>query len=169
MTSPYDASTVSVVTTGGDAKPQQDWKDAHFTCKITGPQGWINLDDHQCYIVTADSFANSQTTWRRTQVQGPYVAGKFTVSAVPDQVTEQIGIYVLGTSQADLQQNLADLIDAISQPFFQLMWSMDEAVYSWDCDTADYSIEYTTPTLFARQITVKLQIPRNPLVTMGSY
>jgi hypothetical protein len=167
VTSPYDASTVSVITSGGDAIPTQDYRDARFACRITGSQGWINLDDHERYIVTADSFANSQTTWRRTQVQGPYVAGKFTVSAVPDQVTENVGVYVLGVSQADLQQNLADLIDAVSQPYFQLLWSMDEASYTWDCDTADYSIEYTTATLFARQLTVKLQIPRNPLVTMG--
>ena len=44
---------------------------------------------------------------------------------------------------------------------------MDEASYAWDCDTADYSIAYTTATMFARQLSVKLSIPRQPLLTMG--
>ena len=109
---------------------------------MTIPGGrWLNLDDHEKYIVAAESFATSAVVWRRTQVQGPDVAGKFTVHAVPDQVTEQVGVYVLGSSQRDLQENLATLIDAVSQPSFQFLWSMDESSYAWDWRrTADYSI-----------------------------
>ena len=160
-------SAVSVIVSGGDALPAQDYSDAQFSCKITGPNGWINLDDHEHYIVAADSFASSATTWRRNQITGPYTAGKFTVSAVPDQVTENVNVYVMGGSQVELQRNLADLIDAVSQPYYQLVWTMDDASYAWDCDIADYSVEYSTATLFARKITVKLQIPRQPLLTMG--
>jgi hypothetical protein len=168
MTTPYDDSLPAVVISGGDAAPARTEGDFVFACRMTGPQGWINLDDHERYIVGAESFATSATTWRRVQVQGPYVAGKFTVSAVPDQVTENVTVYVLGSSQSDLQANLAALIDAVSQPYFQFVFSIDETSYIWDCDCADYTVAYTTATLNARQITVKLQILRHPLLTMGT-
>ena len=166
MSAPFD-STAAIVISGGDAVPRMGDGTGIFACRMSYQGGWLYLDDLERYIVAADSFANSATTWRRVQVTGPYVAGKFTVSAVPDQVTEQVSLYVLGSSQSDLQSNLARLIDAVSQPYFQFVWSMDQASYIWDCDSADYSIQSTTATMFARQITVKLSIPRHPLLTRG--
>jgi hypothetical protein len=166
-TGPYDQSKVGIIGSGGDSSVPQQWKEADFHCRITGPYGWINLDDHQNYIVAAESFAASATTWRRTQVTGPYVAGKFTVSAVPDQVTENVTIYVLGESQTEMQINLANLIDAVSQPAFELQWSADNAVYIWQCDCADYTVDFVAANLYARHLAVKLQIPRNPVLGMG--
>lgn len=168
MTSPYDSS-VAVVTTGGSAKVPTNWGEEPFACRITGPNNnWINLDDHENYITAADSFGSSATQQRRSQVTGPYVAGKFTTYAVPDQVTENVTIYVLGDSQTVLQANLANLIDAVNQLYFQLVWSVGETSYTWDCDCADYTIDFVNTSMFARQLSVKLSIPRNPVITMGS-
>lgn len=168
-TPPYLRSKVSIVGSGGDSHIPQKWKEADFHCRMTGPDGWINLDDHENYIIASDSFASSATTWRRNQVTSPYVAGKFTASAIPDQVTENVNVYVLGESQTDLQINLANLIDAVSQPAFELQWSADNAVYIWECDCADYTIDFVNTNLYARQLSVKLQIPRNPTITMSGF
>lgn len=171
MTAPpvYGQSRVGIIGSGGDSRIPSTWREAEFHTRITGPNGWINLDDHQNYIVASDSFGSSATTWRRNQVTGPYVAGKFTVSAVPDQVTENVSVYVLGESQTELQLNLANLIDAASQPAFELQWSVDNAVYVWQCDCADYTIDFVNANLFARQLLVKLSIPRNPMIGMSSF
>jgi hypothetical protein len=165
----YSDTQVEVTRSGGGAKVVQEWKEADFHCRITVSGSWLNLDDHENYIVEASSFAGSATTWRRNQVQSPYVAGKFTVSAVPDQVTENVAVYVLGDSQTDLMINLANLIDAISQPAFELQWSADNAVYIWQCDPADYTIDFINTNLYARKMLVKLQIQRSPLIGFGSW
>lgn len=165
---PYDYS-VSITTTGGGSRVPSQWKEADFTCRVTDPNGqWLNLDDHERYRVASESFASSATQWRRNQVQGPYTAGKFTTYAVPDQVTETFTVYVLGDSQTELQRNLADLIDTFSQPAFQLVWSVDESSYAWDCEAADYTIDFTNVNMFARNLTVKFQVLRQPAITMGS-
>jgi hypothetical protein len=169
MSSPYSQSQIGVIATGGAARIPSKWKEADFTCRITGPDGWLNLDDHENYIVGSDSFAASAMQWRRNQVTSPYVAGKFTVGAVADQVTENVTVYVLGESQAELQINLANLIDAVSQVAFELSWTADNTSYTWSCDSADYTIDFINANLFARQLAVKLQIPRNPVIVMGAY
>ena len=165
----YGQSQVGIIGSGGDSHVPSKYKEADFHCRMTGPDGWLNLDDHENYIVAAESFASSATTWRRNQVQSPYVAGKFTASAIPDQVTENVTVYVLGESQTELQINLANLIDAVSQIAFELQWSADNAVYIWQCDSADYTVDWIAANLYARQLSVKLQIPRNPTITMSSF
>lgn len=164
---PYERSKVSIIGSSGGSSVPTVSKDTDFHCRMTGPDGWINLDDHENYIIASDSFAGSAMVWRRNQVTSPYVAGKFTASAIPDQVTESVNVYVLGESQTELQINLANLIDAVSQPAFELQWSADNATYIWECDCADYTIDFVNTNLYARQLSVKLQIPRNPTITMA--
>jgi hypothetical protein len=165
---PYGVNA-SVITSGGDALVPKNWKEPDITVRITTPMGdWMNLDDHERYILAADSFQQSATQMRRNQVQGPYVAGKFTVYAVPDQVTETVSLYVLGANQTELQLNLQALVAAFTQPNFALVWSADEAAYQWDCEAADYTIDFVNTNVFARTLNVKFQVPRNPTLVMGS-
>jgi len=160
-------SEFSVILTGGEARVPASWTEPVFTCRITGPAGWLDLDDHEHYIVAGDSFQAAQQTWRRQQITSPYVAGKFTTHAVPDTVQEQVNVWVLGINQGELQDNLAQLIDTFSQPEYDLVWSADQAAYTWHCEMADYSIDYSNTLLFARQLSFKAQIPRSPVVGMG--
>src|SRR5262249_54628021 len=103
---PYGVNA-SVITSGGGATLPPDWKEPQITARVTTQHGdWLNIDDHEHYILAADSFAQSSTQMRRIQVQGPYVAGKFTVYSVPDEVTETVSVYVLGQTQTELQLNL---------------------------------------------------------------
>jgi hypothetical protein len=159
--------TPSIITSGGSADVPTKWGEADFRCWLTNWDGMMSLDDHIKYIVEASSFQASTMTWRRNQVQGPYVAGKFTVSAVPDTVVENVAVWVLGDNQTDLAQNLSDLIEAVSQPAYQLIYSLDEMAYTWNCEMADYTMDFTHTNAFARQVLFKFAVPRLPAVTMG--
>ena len=169
-TSEFDnvVNGVGVVRSGGHAIVPQDWKEPPFTCWATGPTGWFNLDDHDRYYVGSDSFQSATMTWRRQTVQGPYVAGRYVTHAVPDTVTENLTIRVMGESQLQLQKNLADLIDTFSQISYNIVWSVDLMSYTWHCEMADYSIAYTNAELFARNVPVKFNVPRLPMIEMGS-
>jgi hypothetical protein len=169
MTGPwFDEASIDVTRTGGGASIPTTWKEPLFTCHMTIPGGLMNLDDHEKYIVAGDSFTAQTMTWRRQQVQSPYVAGKFTTHAVPDMVTEQLNIWVLGDNQMHLQRNLADLIDAFSQVYYQITWSVDIQSYTWNCEMADYSIDFTNTLTFSRHLSFKANIPRLPAIIMGT-
>lgn len=172
MTIPIVGTTdisVGVTLSAAGAYIPAKWTEAAFTCRVTTQHGtWLNLDDHERYIVAADSFGDTTTQMRRQNIQSPYVAGQFTVSAIPDQVQQGISVYVLGASQSELQINLKDLIDAFTQPAFQLVWSLDEASFTWDCEAADYTISFTNTGFFARTVNVKFQVPRHPQTMIGS-
>jgi hypothetical protein len=164
----YDTSGVSVVRSGGGAVVPQRYEEPPFTCKISVAGGWLSLEDHDHYYIAADSFQAAQMTWRRQTVQGPYVAGRFVTHAVPDTVTETLNVRVLGESQLQLQSNLADLIDAFSQMSYELVWSVEIMAYTWVCEMADYAIDFTNSLLFARNLSARFSIPRNPVIGMGS-
>lgn len=121
----------------------------------------LEINDQSNFIVGNTIMGGAQN-WNRQTVKSPYVDGEFTVNRAKSQVSEQFTVQVLGATQTLLQANIATLTDAVSQFRFQLTMTMNESVRTWQCETADYTVDWTQARWMARKVLVTLQIPRYP-------
>lgn len=135
-----------------------------FGISITrGELGLIALDlnDHVNYIVS-EQLMGAQQTWNRQTVKSPFVDGEFTVHRAAGSRHEALGVQVLGGTQTQLQVNLQALTDALSQFRFQLTMVLDETSRTWQCETADFTVDYNQHRWMTRQVLVNAQIPTYP-------
>jgi hypothetical protein len=150
----------------GEAFPHPDPMGlGYFSVQIEVPQGWLELNDGVMYKVHAESFGSGAAqALRRTRVTSPYVGGQFLVNAVEDQVEENITVYCFGYDQIDLQDNIENLINAVSQFQYQVRIDTDASRRIWNCESADYSVSYDQVGMHNRIVQVRLTIPRLPTV-----
>ena len=135
-----------------------------FNIEVSTAPGWKSFNDRINYRVMGDSLNPQSVQWRRVETTSPYMGGKYLVHATPDNVTESIGVYVMGEDQLSLHRNYYDLIDAFTQFNFQIRKTMDLAGEIWNCFPADYSADWSPVYTHNRMIPVKLQIPRLPTI-----
>jgi len=145
--------------------PTRPIADSAFAMSIYTSAGtWLNLNDKSNYVVAGDSLGNVATSWRKTEVQNPYVEGKFLVHAVKEMVTEDIKVWVSGSSQSLLRDNIDAIVDQFSQLSYQVKFNFGNSQITWNCQTADYSIEMTREYMHAMYVPVKFSVPRFPTV-----
>lgn len=150
--------------------------DLQFTMSVKQENGsWLNLNDGNVYRVAADSIGSQATSWRRTEAQSPYVEGKFLIHAVKDMSSVNLTVWVSGypqnthsAGQNQLQTNIDALINPFEQMSYQVKYTAGDTQITWDCQTADYSVEVTKDYLYAMYVPVKFTIPRFPTVTRSS-
>lgn len=143
----------------------------HFHCEISRLElslAPLDLNDHVNYQVASEILGGSQT-WRRMSVSSPYVDGEYTVNATRGRVEERFGVQVYAEDQQTLQENIGLLVDAVSQFRFQLRLEMDEAVYIWQCEAADYTLDFNQSRMMAKRALVNLLIPRSPKLVRGGW
>jgi hypothetical protein len=143
----------------------------HFACEVSRTElslEPLDLNDHVNYQVANEILGGTQT-WNRQSVRSPYVDGEYTVNAARSRPEERFAVQVFGEDQLTLQENIAMLIDAVSQFRFQLRLEMNEAVYIWQCETADYTLDFNQSRMMARQALVSLMIPRSPKLVRGGW
>lgn len=138
----------------------------YLAVEISWGSRWINLNDHIRYQIAADGTRdNTSETYRKTTVQSPILGGEFLVHAVPEMVTETLGIWIYGETQTDLSENFAYARELFSQWSFRLRWTLDDARETWNCQLPDANSsrnQIWTHNLMARQ---SYTIPRFSEVT----
>jgi hypothetical protein len=128
----------------------------------------LNINDQVNFKVANEILGGTQT-WRRQTVLSPYVDGEYTVNATRARVEERFGVQVYGPDQLTLQENIARLVDAISQFRFQLRLDLDEAPWIWQCESADYAVDFSQARMMARTALVTMTIPRSPKLIRGGW
>jgi hypothetical protein len=128
----------------------------------------LNINDHINYQL-ADQILGGTQSWNKQMVKSPYVDGEVMVNRSRGQVQEQFQVQVRGGSQSEMQQNIATLIEAFSQFAYQLTIEMEDATYTYQCDTADYTVDWTNVRMMAKQALVKFQFTRSPKLINGGW
>lgn len=123
----------------------------------------LDLNDQVNYIV-AETLFGGQQSWNRQTVKSPFVDGEFTVHRSMSQRQERVGIQVLGDTQTTLQTNLDALLTALSQFRFNLIWTADSVQRTYNCETADYQIDFSRERWMARKVLVTASVPVYPKV-----
>jgi hypothetical protein len=127
---------------------------------------WVNLNDGEVYKIAGDSTRDStQKTWRKVVAESPILGGNYLIHAVPEMISETIGVWVYGTTQTEVSDNLFNLTELFEQYSYQIRWTFDEYREYWLCQLADATTargQVWTHSLMAR---AEFSIPRYPDVT----
>ena len=134
---------------------------------IHAPSGWLDLDDAAGgYEAHKDTRAGQSVTWRKQEIESPYVEGTFVNEAVRENVSEALAIYVRGGSPFELRQRVTALTDALSQLQYEVRMVEGNAQETWDCSVADYTIETPQEMINSTMALVRATVPRRPTVIL---
>jgi hypothetical protein len=128
----------------------------------------LELNDGVTYILT-DRVTPGPITWRRESVTSPYLDGEFTVSRVREESDLQLVVDVIGTTLSEIDTAVEVLIDALTQPAFEITFTVEDVTYQWSCEAGDYVMAFENVRFYNRRTTVAFTIPRHPVPIQGAY
>lgn len=136
-----------------------------FDLEISDGVNWISLNDHVNYRVGAEGLGNSTQTLRRLSTTSPYYDGTFLVHSTKENVEEQLTIYITGSSQNHVTENILRLEELFSQDLYNVRLRLDDHMETWLCQPADYGIDRSHVNAHNIRATMKLTISRFPKIT----
>jgi hypothetical protein len=80
-------------------------------------------------------------------------------------VQEQIGVWVYGTTQTEVNDNLFGLTDLFEQYDFRIRWTFDEYREYWRCQLADATMSRGQVWTHSTMARVEFAVPRYPDIT----
>lgn len=128
--------------------------------------GDLDIHDGLNYVITNRLFGGS-VSYQRNQVSSPYVDGDVTVTRRRPNVSENISIHVYGSDHASMATNVSALIAAFSQDSFNIGVTVGNQLYQYQCEAADYQMEWDQAKMHSTQTTVNFQLPRRPAAVSG--
>ena len=133
---------------------------------LNAPAGPLELQNPAGgYELHADSFAQRAVTWRQQDVEGMWLEGTYTSSAVRANVTEAVVVWVEGADPDELNNRIDALVNGIQQLRYTFDLTIGNSKETWTCMPADYTIEASQPLRFATMATVRATVPRLPTLT----
>ena len=126
----------------------------------------LDINDRVKYYLS-EAVDSGSVAWRREQVESPYVESKITIGRVRDIVEQKIGIQVLGATQTTIATNIAALVAAFTQDTFTLTIQLDSQTYTWACEAADYTMDWSRERLHAHQVLMAFGFLRHPIPVGG--
>lgn len=138
----------------------------YMDAEISYGSSWVSLNDGERYKIAATNTRdNTSKTWRKITAQSPVLGGTYLVHAVPELVTEQVGVWIYGSNQTDLADNFFFLDELFEQPSFRLRWTFNEYREYWDCQLADASYSRNQVWTHSAMAMSTFSVPRFPRVT----
>lgn len=139
--------------------------DLDLSAKVAGPSGWVDLEDGLYYSLHAESFGESGTSWRKKDLNADWIEGSYTVSAVRENVTETVSVWVRGETHFEFRTKVEDLITCFSQLNYLFMKRIEDVAEYWTCPSpADYTIRTQHEYIHARIGVFAAQVIRLPTV-----
>jgi len=125
--------------------------------------GWIELNDHVSSTVGDGSFAEEQTTLRRTTDTNVFLEGSHTVNALRENVVVPLNLWLEGDTHYDLAVIVERIKDLVRRPAFQVVRTVENVSTTWDCQASDYSLSSDRPLTHARKAQLKIQLVTHPV------
>lgn len=137
---------------------------------ISTPAGWLPLNDQTNYSVGASGTrSGTSTNYNRIEATSPVLAGAYPVHITPGMVTEQVQVYIYGTTMTQVQANYQALLNAFEQWTYELKWTFLDRVETWNCNAiSSATIDMGQGMLHNYMATITLTVPRFPAVIIGS-
>ena len=126
---------------------------------------WVNLNDGVNYKIGAESRESSAKTWRKVTAESPILGGNYLIHAVPEMVTEQLSVWVYGSTQTEVSDNLFGLTDLFEQYDYRIRWTFDEYREYWRCQLADATMSRGQVWTHSLMASTQFTVPRYPDVT----
>lgn len=136
---------------------------SYLGCEVSYGSRWVNLNDQSNYKIAAQSTRDAtQKTWRKVTAQSPILGGTYLVHAVPEMMSEQISVWVYGSDQTEVSDNLFTLLALFEQYDYRVRWTFDEYREYWRCQLADATIGRGQVWTHSLMASVQFTIPRYP-------
>lgn len=143
-------------------------KDLAVSVVIDTLLGPLELEDLASgYELHKETIGLRATSYRKVEVSGDFTEGTDTQRAVRANVTEQLSVWVAGTTQFEFQTRVRALTDALEQLSYTITRTVGDAIEVWQCTTADYSLETSQEFLVATIGLIKATVPRKPAVALS--
>ena len=126
----------------------------------------LNINDHVNYALGSQILGGT-VSWERNQVNSPWVDGDITVSRRRPNVQESVQINVYGDNQTEMLANIKEITEAFSQNSYQMTVTLNGQVYRYQCESADYSVEWGVK-MHSSQCMVMFSVPRRPIALAGA-
>lgn len=140
--------------------------DIYVSVALSTPDGALELNSAP-YRVGDGSFEESAVTLRKQTVQSPFLEGEFVVNALRGNSTESLNVWVSESSAFALQASLDVLKDALRQPQFTLVRTVQNARTTFYCYASDYSVTTQRALLHANRAQLRTQITREPVYDLA--
>jgi hypothetical protein len=137
----------------------------YLAVEISYGSEWVNLNDQERFRIGAQNTRdNTQKRWRKVTATSPVLGGDYLVHAVPEMITEQVSVWVLGNSQTDLADNFFFLEELFEQFDFRIRWTFNEYREYWRCQLADSSSSRGQVWTHSQMALNTYSVPRYPNV-----
>ena len=111
-----------------------------------GPLSALNINDESTYFLLEDGFKPGGTTWRRVEVDSPFVDGSYEVGAVKNDSDGLYSVAVKRTTQTALDAAVGVIVAAFTeQRTYTLQITIDGVSQAWKCKRADWEIAWDGP------------------------
>jgi hypothetical protein len=138
-------------------------------CQLLTPSGWLEVEDEpNGYSVHADTINTRAVTHRTKDAKGDWVEGGFAFSAVRENITETLAIWVFGYGSVfAFRQRMEVLEDTFNQLWWQVALTVADAKETWTvAEPADYTITTSGPFFVATTGFITAQVPRLPALLL---
>lgn len=133
-----------------------------ISCKIETPTGWVELNDGRRYVLEASSFGERSVSWRRSEATSTFVEGSYVTSAVRENITETLAVWVLGSDRLEHTLARRRLTEALEQMTWRLMVRVEDVSTFWTCFASDYTVSAARELTHARRALVTAKVARLP-------
>jgi len=138
----------------------------YLAVEISYGSRWVNLNDGEIYKISAEGTRDSSAkTWRKTIADSPVLGGNYLIHAVPDMVTETVGVWVYGNNQTEVADNLFGVTRLFEQYDYRIRWTLDEYREYWRCQLAESSMSRGQVWTHSNMAAAHFTVPRYPDVT----
>jgi len=126
----------------------------------------LDINDLVNYFI-GPRFDPGGVIWEREQATSRYIHGSVTVGRKKATADYTLPIDVKGATFAELNQAKETLIEAFEQDSFRVTMTFDGIVYSWQCEAADYSVNWDHVYIHNRRLQMSFSFPRQPVPIFG--
>jgi hypothetical protein len=132
--------------------------------------GDLNLNDYTSYYLSAQLMGGEER-WTRNIDGSAYMDGEVTTNRHRGNITERVGVEVIGSSQSVLDANIAALKQAFFQDSFQMTLTINSSTHTYQCEAADMDSQmvWSSGRQVGRVVLCLFSVPRRPIPLVGSY
>lgn len=102
------------------------------------------------------TFGGGETAQTRITAESPQVKGRYPSSIVEGSRSGNVSVHVI-SNLTDLQADVQEVIDAMTQFRYTLVWAFDGLTGTWQCEAADWALG-ESGTLDAAFLKINTQI-----------
>jgi hypothetical protein len=126
----------------------------------------LEINDFVDYYVGPE-FLGGQQTLNRTEVGSPFLTGGVEVDSVPQLITEQFSVQVLGDTVGELAASTAALVAAFQQRRSRVTIEIDGQQWVYAFNRAEFATPWSGPAMVSRQGLVNFSARRQPVAVNG--